>query len=210
MNVGATFQRATYIAFLEEKNKYVVIYLDDITIFSKIDPNHLQHLRKVFLKCRKFGISLNPKKSHFAMEEGKLLGHVISKRGIKIYLDRVAAIQQIGLPRNKKEWRNKAMCGFHKSKPGISQGQLPPSKNGSYLTKGSWVSKDVYAEWFLRLQLGCSPPRGPRKDNLYHSMGHLHVCQNDLWIDECWSHFLEGNGHRILRGEGQVCYHLSG
>ena len=37
------------------------------------------------------------------MEEGKLLGHIISKKGIKIDLDRVAAIQQIGLPRNKKE-----------------------------------------------------------------------------------------------------------
>ena len=80
-----------------------MIYLDDITMFSKIDPYHLQHLRKVFLKCRKFGISLNPKKSHFAMEEGKLLGHIIFERGIKIDLDRVETIQQIGLPRNKKE-----------------------------------------------------------------------------------------------------------
>jgi hypothetical protein len=67
MNVGAIFQRAMDIEFLEEKDRYVVIYLDDITVFSKIDPDHLQHLRKVFLKCKKFGISLNPKKSHFAM-----------------------------------------------------------------------------------------------------------------------------------------------
>jgi hypothetical protein len=37
------------------------------------------------------------------MEEGKLLGHIISERGIKIDPDRVVAIQQIGLPRNKKE-----------------------------------------------------------------------------------------------------------
>ena len=37
------------------------------------------------------------------MEEGKLLGHIISERGIKIDPDRVEAIQQIGLPRNKKE-----------------------------------------------------------------------------------------------------------
>ena len=34
MNVGATFQRAMYIAFADEKDKSVVIYLDDITIFS--------------------------------------------------------------------------------------------------------------------------------------------------------------------------------
>jgi hypothetical protein len=103
MNVGATFQREMDIAFSEQNDKYVVIYLDDITVFSRTDPNHLQHLRKVFLKCIKFGISLNPKKSHFSMEEGKLSGHIISKRGIKIYPDRVASIQQIGMPRNKKE-----------------------------------------------------------------------------------------------------------
>ena len=80
-----------------------MIYLDDIIVFSKTNPDHFQHLRKVFLKCIKFGISLNPKKSHFVMEEGNLLGHIISKRGIKIYPDRVVAIQQIGLPINKKE-----------------------------------------------------------------------------------------------------------
>ena len=92
MNVGATFQRAMDIAFSKEKDKYVVIYLDDITVFSKTDPDHLQQLRRVFLKCRKFGISLNPKKSNFAMEEGKLLGHIISEKGIRIDPDRVASI----------------------------------------------------------------------------------------------------------------------
>lgn len=102
MNVGATFQRATDIAFLEENDRFVVIYLDDITVFSKSDQDHLQNLIRVFLKCRKFGISLNPKKSNFAMEEGKLLGHIISEKGIRIDPDRVAAIQKIGMPKNKK------------------------------------------------------------------------------------------------------------
>ena len=41
MNAGATFQRAMDIAFSEEKEKYVVICLDGITVFSKTDPNHL-------------------------------------------------------------------------------------------------------------------------------------------------------------------------
>jgi len=63
----------------------------------------LQHLKRVFEKCRRFGISLNPKKSHFEMEEGKLLGHIISKDGIKIDPNRVLTIQKIDIPRNKKE-----------------------------------------------------------------------------------------------------------
>ena len=103
MNVGATFQRAMDIAFSDEKDRFVVIYLDDITVFSKNDQDHLQHLRRVFLKCRKFGISLNLKKSNFSMEEGMILGHIIFEKGIRIDPDRVAAIQKIRIPRNKKE-----------------------------------------------------------------------------------------------------------
>jgi hypothetical protein len=62
MNVGVNFQRAMDIAFVDEKDKFIVIYLDDITVFSDSDDQHLEHLRKVFKKCRKFDISLNPKK----------------------------------------------------------------------------------------------------------------------------------------------------
>jgi hypothetical protein len=79
MNARATFQHAMDIAFIGERDKFVVIYLDHITIFLKSDKEHCCHLIKVFLKCRSFGISLNPKKSLFAMQEGKLLGHIVSK-----------------------------------------------------------------------------------------------------------------------------------
>ena len=84
MNAGATFQRAMDIAFVEEKDKILVIYLDDITVFSKSDEEHVAHLLRVFRKCRRFGISLNPKKSNFAMKEGKLLRHIISAEGTRI------------------------------------------------------------------------------------------------------------------------------
>jgi hypothetical protein len=52
MNVGATFQRAMDIAFVGEKDKFVLIYLDDITIYFSSHEEHLKHLKRVFLKCR--------------------------------------------------------------------------------------------------------------------------------------------------------------
>ena len=61
MNVGATFQRAMDIAFVGEKEKFVVIYLDDIIVFSQYDEENINHLKQTFLKCRKYGLSLNPK-----------------------------------------------------------------------------------------------------------------------------------------------------
>ena len=102
MNVGATFQRAMDIAFAKEIHDFLVIYLDDITVFSKSDNEHLDHLRRVFIKCRNFGISLNPKKSLFGLEEGKILGHIISKEGIRIDPTRIEAILNISYPRNIK------------------------------------------------------------------------------------------------------------
>jgi hypothetical protein len=103
MNAGETFQHAMDISFIGEKDKFVVIYLDDITVFSKYDQEHYQHLEKVFLKCRKYGLSLNPKKSLFSMKEGKLLGHIVSAEGVKIDPSRVEAIKTLSLPRSKKE-----------------------------------------------------------------------------------------------------------
>jgi hypothetical protein len=91
------------IAFIGEKDKFVVIYLDDITMYSQSNKEHCDHLRKVFSKCRKFGLSLNPKKSLFSMKEGNLLGHIMSAKGVRIDSSKVEALQTLSLPRSKKE-----------------------------------------------------------------------------------------------------------
>ena len=67
-NAGATFQRAMDMAFANEKDVFLVVYLDDLTVFSKTDEEHLYHLKVVFQKCRKYGISMNPKKEPFRYE----------------------------------------------------------------------------------------------------------------------------------------------
>jgi hypothetical protein len=90
------------IAFVSKRDKFVVIYLDDLTVFSKSVVEHLVHLKQTFEKCRKFGLSLNPKKSHFAMQECKLLGHIVSRDEIKIDPKMIEAIDTINIPRNKK------------------------------------------------------------------------------------------------------------
>lgn len=97
---GATFQRAMDLALTNEKDVFLVVYLYDLMVF---DEEHMHHLKIVFQKCRKYGLSLNPKMSLFAMEEGKFLGHIISKDVMCIDPAHVQTIQQIGLPINKKE-----------------------------------------------------------------------------------------------------------
>ena len=103
MNARATFQHSMDNDFAEEKDKLVVVYMDDIIVYSRSDREHIKNLEKVFLKCKKYGISLNPRKSIFALNKGKLLGHIIAKDGIKIDPDRISAILKVEDSRSKKE-----------------------------------------------------------------------------------------------------------
>ena len=122
INIGATFQRVMDIAFHGLNGRSVVVYLDDITIFSKKREEHAFHLKRIFERFRKYGISLNPKKCVFVVTKGKLLGHMVSKKGISIDPERIKAIKQIPLPHNKKRYaiiygnnkfRVKVCTGFH-------------------------------------------------------------------------------------------------
>ena len=106
MNTGATFQRAIDIEFIGLSGHYVVVYLDDVTIFSKRREDHVFHLKNIFYCCRKYRVYMNPKKSIFAVLEEKLLGHIISKNGISIDQEIFEAITQIPMPLNKKSMQS--------------------------------------------------------------------------------------------------------
>jgi hypothetical protein len=91
------------IALIGEKEKFVVIYLDHITVFLESNKYHCHHLKKVLLKCKRFGLSFNRKKSLFSMKEGKLLGHVVSTEGVRIDSRRVEATEALSFTISKKE-----------------------------------------------------------------------------------------------------------
>jgi hypothetical protein len=106
INAGATFQRAMDIAFRGLINHSVVVYLDDVTVYSKNKNDHLTHLRVVLLRCRKYSISLNPKKSIFAVEQGKLLGFIVSSDGMIIDPERTQVIAKLPPPTTKKSMQS--------------------------------------------------------------------------------------------------------
>ena len=157
-NAGATFQRAMELAFANEKDVFLVVYLDDLMVFSKSDE-HVHHLKTVFQKCRKYGLSLNSKKSLFAMEEGKLLGHIISKDGIHIDLASVQAIQQIGLPRNKKEIKsfNGKMNFLHHFVPNIAEHLKEMTKMLNKDSQMKWTEEAVKYFNLVKLALSSAP-----------------------------------------------------
>jgi len=106
INVEATFQRAMDIAFCGLINQSVAVYLDDVTVFSKNKRDHLSHLRFVLQLCRKYNISINPKKSVFVVEQGKFLGFIVSNEGMIIDPERTQVISKLPHPSSKKSMQS--------------------------------------------------------------------------------------------------------
>ena len=78
--------------FMDYLDKFVVVYLDDILIYSKNEEEHAEHLRLVLERLREHQLYAKFSKCEFWLNEVTYLGHVISKDGIAVNPDRVQAI----------------------------------------------------------------------------------------------------------------------
>ena len=70
------------------------------------EDDHVVNLRKLFERLRKFQLKLNPAKCTFGAISRKLLGFMVSKKGIEIDPDKVWAIQDLPPPRTQREVRS--------------------------------------------------------------------------------------------------------
>lgn len=82
-NAPATFQRLMDRVLEEYIGKFVVVYIDDINIYSKTFDKHLGHLKKVFDKLAKAGLKINVKKCDFFKSTIHFLGHLVGRQGIQ-------------------------------------------------------------------------------------------------------------------------------
>ncbi|XP_021999385.1 uncharacterized protein LOC110896229 [Helianthus annuus] len=83
-NAPSTFMRLMNHIFKHLIGKFVVVYFDDILVFSRSSDQHLTHLRAVFTILREQKLYANSKKCQFFAEEVKFLGYLVSKDGIRM------------------------------------------------------------------------------------------------------------------------------
>ncbi|XP_070028801.1 uncharacterized protein [Nicotiana sylvestris] len=76
MNVGSTYMRAMTTIFHDMIHKEIKVYVDDVIIKSKKSTDHMEYLRKLFNKLRRYHLKLNPAKCAFGVPAGKLLGFI--------------------------------------------------------------------------------------------------------------------------------------
>ena len=102
-NAGAIYQHADTTLLHDLIHKEVEVYVDDMIVMSKDHERHIPALRKFFERIWFYKLQLNPKKCTFGVTSGKLLGFMVSQRGIEVDLDKIKAIIEMKPPRTKKE-----------------------------------------------------------------------------------------------------------
>ena len=81
----------------------IEVYMDDMISRSQTEEEQLDHLYKLFERLKKYKFRLNPNKCTFGVRSGKLLGFVVSNKGIEVDPAKVKEIQEIPAPHTEKE-----------------------------------------------------------------------------------------------------------
>ena len=109
-NAGATFQRLMHIALGQHLGRNAEAYVDDIVVKSREARTLIQDLDGTFTSLCQVDLRLNPEKCVFDVPSGKLLGFLVSHRGIEANPEKVKAIEDMSPPQTLKEMQKLASC----------------------------------------------------------------------------------------------------
>ena len=99
----STFMRLMSIVLKSLIRKCVVVYLDDILVYSKSWPKHMQHMRQVMDILRHEKLFVNLEKCIFAQSELKYLGFIMLSEGLKVDQEKVKVVMEWSMPQNATE-----------------------------------------------------------------------------------------------------------
>jgi hypothetical protein len=86
--------------------KFLEVFMDDFSIFGFSFDNCLHNLALVLKRCKETNLILSWEKSHFMVQEGIVLGHIVSKRGIEVDRAKVELIENMPPPTSVKQIRS--------------------------------------------------------------------------------------------------------
>ena len=102
-NALATFQTMINYVLREHLDVTVIAYLNDILIFSKTLPEHIQVVREVLQRLQRHGLYAKESKCVFHAQSIEFLGMIVSANGLQMCTDKVQAIEAWPVPRTVKE-----------------------------------------------------------------------------------------------------------
>lgn len=138
-NAGQTFQRFMHMVL--RGLPFVIVYLDDILIFSKSSKEHREHLKIVLQRLRDYGLIINLEKCVFGKSQVKFLGHLINSQGVQPLPEKVEAIRSFPKPKTQKQLR-RFLSTLNFYRRFIPQASISQQKLQVYL-KGHKKSDDL-------------------------------------------------------------------
>ncbi|XP_059650487.1 uncharacterized protein LOC132296295, partial [Cornus florida] len=105
-NAPATFQRCMMSIFSDMVERFLEVFMDDFSVFGSSFDSCLKNLSLVLQRCKETNLILSWEKSHFMVQEGIILGHVISKRGIEVDKAKVELISNLPPPNSVRQIRS--------------------------------------------------------------------------------------------------------
>jgi hypothetical protein len=109
-NAGATYQHAIQMCFTDQLHRNVETYVDDVVIKTRNPEDLIMNFEETFNSLRRFRWKLNPTKCIFGVPSGKLLGFIVSNRGIEANPMKVTAITDMKTPATIKDVQKLTGC----------------------------------------------------------------------------------------------------
>jgi hypothetical protein len=109
-NAGAIYQHAIQMCFANQLHRNIEAYVDDVVIKTRNPKDLIADLEETLNSLRKFRWKLNPTKCVFRVPSGKLLGFIISNRGIEANPEKIRAITDMEAPTTIKDVQKLTGC----------------------------------------------------------------------------------------------------
>ncbi|WVZ75537.1 LOW QUALITY PROTEIN: hypothetical protein U9M48_023580 [Paspalum notatum var. saurae] len=114
-NAPVYFMQLMNSVFMDYLDKFVVVFIDDILIYSKTEAEHEEHLRLVLQRLREHKLYAKFSKCEFWIDEVRFLGHVVSKGGIAVDPSKVRTVTNWKVPEIPKAVRGfLSLAGYYR------------------------------------------------------------------------------------------------
>ena len=166
MNAPASFQAYINQALREYMDLFVLCYLDDIVVFSKVEEEHTGHVRLVLQKLREYNLYVKLSKCTFDAEQIEFLGFVVGQAGISMEPSKVDTIATWPVPKTQREMQvflgfanfyRRFILGFSKVAAALSA-TLKGGTNGKFKgVKFVWTKEALELFMELKRLFACAP-----------------------------------------------------
>ncbi|WVZ80184.1 LOW QUALITY PROTEIN: hypothetical protein U9M48_027681 [Paspalum notatum var. saurae] len=114
-NALAFFMYMMNSVFMNELDKFVVVFIDDILVYSKSEEEHEEHLRTVLTRLREHQLYAKFSKCAFWLKEVSFLGHILSKKGVAVDPSKVKDVLNWKQPETVTEIRSfLGLAGYYR------------------------------------------------------------------------------------------------